>query len=86
MVDFCNQSRSLNSCEYPLLSGADDAWAQLASLKVFSPSGRMNSLDCIDVIAGANGKTEKNQMTFENARSLKEYLKEAPMISRTRFM
>lgn len=86
MNDYPNCRRSLVYCNYSLISNSDNAWAQLASLKVFNSGSRTHAPDCIDVVADVNGKAKMHQLTFENAKQLKEYLREAPMDSRTRFM
>ncbi len=86
MNDYPNCRRSLMYCNYSLISNSDNAWTQLASLKVFNSTSRVHAPDCIDVVADVNGKAKMHRLTFENGKHLKEYLREAPMDSRTRFM
>ena len=87
MLDHFNQHRRLEHCDYLLNEDGDEGvWAELASLKVFKSASQLSALDFIDVSAGPNGQAKKHALTFDNAEGLKEYLKGAPMKSRTRFM
>lgn len=67
-------------------SDTDNVWAQLASLEVFNPASWIHAPNCIDVVADVNGIVKNHQLTFGNAKQLKDYLKKAPTVSRTRFV
>lgn len=84
--NYPNCRRSLTYCDYSLAGNTDNAWAQLASSKVFNSGSWIRAPECIDVSADVDGKVKKHQLTFENAKQLKGYFREAPMEFRTRFV
>lgn len=86
MVDNSISRFSQEYRDYSFNSDADDAWAQLASLKVFKSASQVFALDCIDVVSGANGEAEKHRLTISNAKDLEDHFSKAPMDARTRFL
>ena len=86
MADHVNICPPRDFCSYSVVSDAEDAWAQLASLKVFRSASWTSALDCIDVVVGTDDRALTHKRTFHNAKDLEEYFEKAPPKARTRFM
>jgi hypothetical protein len=71
---------------YSLVNAVDDAWSQLASLKVFASADSTILLDLIDITFQSPRQRERIVRTFKSSNEFEHYLTHSPMERGVRFM
>ena len=71
---------------YSLVSAVDDAWSQLASLKVFAFADSKILLDLMDITFKSPQQRERIVRTFKSSNEFEHYLTRSSIERGVRFM
>lgn len=83
---FDYQSPNSLDTDYSVVGDINEAWAQLASLKVFQPEASANTVNIIDSKPIDQEHSRKHDVTYPRSQDLIDYITSSSILGGTRLM